>query len=133
MSASSSTFRPHPGRVIGDLFRQLHAVWHGMEALVYSNHPREAAASSYLAIIFGRIASGLPWSSAQLRCQCSSRISAGAGVGRGSLKYWAIAWLITLGLSPGMLPFLLLLWGLSNPTIQHEDSGAARNATEFQQ
>ena len=42
------------------MFRQLHAVWHGTEALVYSNHPREAAASSYLAIIFGRIASGVP-------------------------------------------------------------------------
>ena len=61
MIASSSTFCPHPGRVIRDLFRQLHAVWHGTEALVYSNHPREAAASSYLAIIFGRIASGVPW------------------------------------------------------------------------
>ena len=33
MIASSSTFSPHPGRVIGDLFRQLHAVWHGTEAL----------------------------------------------------------------------------------------------------
>ena len=61
MIASNSTFCPHPGRVIRDLFRQLHAVWHGTEALVYSNHPREAAASSYLAIIFGQIASGVPW------------------------------------------------------------------------
>ena len=61
MIASSSTFCPHPGRVIRDLFRQLHAVWHGMEAPVYSNHPREAAASSYLAIILGWIASGVPW------------------------------------------------------------------------
>ena len=62
MIASSSTFCPHPGGggVIRDLSRQLHAVWHGMEALVYSNHPREAAASSYLAIIFGRIVSGVP-------------------------------------------------------------------------
>ena len=34
---------------------------HCTEALVYSNHPRAAAASSYLAIIFGRIASGVPW------------------------------------------------------------------------
>ena len=49
MIASSSTFRPHPGMVIRDLFRQLHAARHGMEALVYSNHLREAAAS----IIFG--------------------------------------------------------------------------------
>ena len=61
MIASSSTFRPHPGRVIRDLFPQLHDVWHGTEALVYSNHRRAAAASSYLAIIFGRIASGVPW------------------------------------------------------------------------
>ena len=44
-----------------DLFRLLHAVQHGMEALVYSKHPRDAAASSYLTIIFGRIASGMPW------------------------------------------------------------------------
>ena len=61
MIASSSTFRPHPGRVIRDLFRQLHDVWHGTEALVYNNHPREAAASSYLARFFGRIASGVTW------------------------------------------------------------------------
>ena len=61
MIASSSTFRPHPGMVIRDLYRQLHVVWHGMEALVYKNHPREAAASSYLAIIFGRITSGVLW------------------------------------------------------------------------
>ena len=73
MISSSSTFSPHPGRVIRDLFRQLHAIRHGTEALVYSNHPREAAAFSYLAIIFGPIASGVPW---DLR----------AGVGRGSLK-----------------------------------------------
>ena len=52
MDASSSTFRPHPERVNRDLFRQLHAVRHGTEALIYSNHSREAAASSYLAIIW---------------------------------------------------------------------------------
>ena len=45
MIASSSTFRPYPGRVIRDLFRQLHAIRHGTDALVYSNHPREAAVS----------------------------------------------------------------------------------------
>ena len=33
--------------------------WYG--STNYSNHPREAAASSYLAIIFGRIAGGIPW------------------------------------------------------------------------
>ena len=52
MIASSSTFCPHLGRVIRDLFCQLQAVLHGTEALVNSNHPREAAASSYLATIF---------------------------------------------------------------------------------
>ena len=34
MIASSSTFRPHPGRVIRDLFRQLHAVQDGTEAII---------------------------------------------------------------------------------------------------
>ena len=53
-------FYPHLGRVITDLSHQLHAVWHVTEALVYSKHPREVAASSYLAIIFRRIASGIP-------------------------------------------------------------------------
>ena len=59
MISSSSTFCPHSGRVIRNLSRHLHAVWHGTEALGYSNHPTEAAAFSYLAIIFGRIASGV--------------------------------------------------------------------------
>ena len=44
-----------------DPFRLSHALQHGTEALVYSNHPREAAASTSLAIIFGRIASDVPW------------------------------------------------------------------------
>ena len=62
MIAGSSTFLPHSGRVIRDLLRLLHVTRHGMEALVYSNHVREAAASSYLASrILGRIASGVPW------------------------------------------------------------------------
>ena len=52
MIASSSTFRPHPTRAIRDLFCLLHAVRHDTESLVYRNHPREAAASSYLAIIY---------------------------------------------------------------------------------
>ena len=56
----SSTSCPHPGRVIRDLFPLLHAVRHGTEALVYISHPREAAVS-YVAIIFGWIASGVPW------------------------------------------------------------------------
>ena len=49
MITSSSTFCPHPGRVIRNLFRQLHAVWHGMEALVYRNHPGEIISFSYQA------------------------------------------------------------------------------------
>ena len=70
MIASSSTCGPYPRRVIGDLLRQLHAVWHGTEALVYSNHSREAAASSYLTINFWRIATAYPGSSTQLHKQC---------------------------------------------------------------
>ena len=68
-----------------DLFRQLHAVRHRRDALVYSNHPKKAAASSYLAIIFGRIANGLPWFLRSTAVPMQLRISAGAGVGRGSL------------------------------------------------
>ena len=41
MIVSSSTSRTHPGRVIRYM---LHAIQHGTEALVYINHPREAAA-----------------------------------------------------------------------------------------
>ena len=77
---------------------------HGMEALVYSNYPREAAAST---LIFRRIASGVHWflcSTAvpmQLRHHCRQRsvaVTAGTDVGCGSLKQPAIEYL-TLGLS----------------------------------
>ena len=51
-------------QTIRDLFRLLLDVLHGTETLVYSNHPREAAAYTCLAIIFGWIASGTPSSSA---------------------------------------------------------------------
>ena len=42
------------------MFCLLHAVLHDMEALVYNNYPRKAAASTCLAIIFRRIASIVP-------------------------------------------------------------------------
>ena len=123
MIASSSTFFPHSGRVIRDLFCQLHAVWHGTEALVYSNHPREAAASSYQAIIFGWIASGVHWFFSSTAVLMQPSHQCWAGVGCGSLKQPAIACL-KLGLSRGVngstqreLSFLLLLWGLSDPRI----------------
>ena len=48
------------GRIIRDLFRLLCDVQHDTEALVYSNYPRETAVSTSLAIIFERIASGVP-------------------------------------------------------------------------
>ena len=86
MIASGSTFRPHPGRVISDLLRLLQDVQHGTEALVYSYHPREAAASSYLAIILGGLLVAYPGSSAQQRSQCSPRIIVDTGVGCGGLK-----------------------------------------------
>ena len=81
-------------------------VRHCTEALVYSNHPRAAAASSYLAIIFRRIASGVPCFLRSHRSQCSTRISAGADVGHGMN-----------GVTQRELSFLLLLWGLSDPRI----------------
>ena len=79
MIVRSSTFRPHMGRVISDLFRQLHAVLHGTEALVYTNYPKETAVFTCLAIIFGwrTLTTAYPGSSAQQRCQCSSCISTG--------------------------------------------------------
>ena len=61
MIGSSGTVRPHLGRVIRDLLRQLHDVQYGMEALVHSDYSREAASSTCLTIIFGRIANGIPW------------------------------------------------------------------------
>ena len=51
-----------PGyRVIRDRFLVLHVVRHGMGALVCSDYAREAAASTCLAIIFGRTANGVTW------------------------------------------------------------------------
>ena len=61
MISSSSTFCPNPGYVIRDLFRLLLVVWQCMEALVYSDHPREAAAFTRLAIIFRQIPCVVPW------------------------------------------------------------------------
>ena len=45
-SSGPSAFCSHLGQVIGDLFCMLHAVRHGMEALVHTKkcYPREAAA-----------------------------------------------------------------------------------------
>ena len=126
MIASSSTFRPLQGRVIWDLFRQSHAVRHATEGLVYSNHTKEAADSSYLAIIFERIVSGVPCFSIQQRSQYRSRISAGTGVGVVAVKLSAIEYL-TLDLSRGMNGFTLPI-----VTLGHDDSGDLQNATEFQ-
>ena len=103
MAASSITFR---------LFLLLNAVLHGTKALIYSNYPREATASTCLAIVIGHIASGLPWLlpstappvqlSLQCRhCQCSVTVSSDTDVGPGSLKQPTIKYL-TLGLSKTM-------------------------------
>ena len=46
-----------------NLFRLLHVVLHGTEALVYNSYSMEAAASTYLAIIFGRLPAAYPDSS----------------------------------------------------------------------
>ena len=54
MITRSSTFCLPSEEGLWYLSRLLHALLHGTEALVYSNHPREAAASTYLA-------SCVPW------------------------------------------------------------------------
>ena len=67
-----------------------------------------------------------PGSFAQQRCQCSSRISAGAGEGCGSLEEPAIeCW--TLGLSRGMNSVTPAIVTLG--TIRPEDSGVVQNAS----
>ena len=49
------------GRIIRHLFLVLHAVCHCTEAMVCSVYPNQAAASACVAIIFGQIASRIPW------------------------------------------------------------------------
>ena len=46
-------FCPSMDQLLREFFRVLHAAWHGTKALVYRDDQREAAASTYLAIIFG--------------------------------------------------------------------------------
>ena len=133
MIASSSTFCPHPGRVSRDLFRHLHAEWHGTEALVYSNHPREAGASLCLAIIFGRIASGIPWllrSTAvlmQLSHQCWRCCRLQKSItGNSVFDIRSLTW------DEWSYPEGVILPIVTLGTIRPKDSGAARNGTEFQ-
>ena len=87
MIASSSTFRPHPGRVIRDLFRLLDAV----TALYGSTSLQQSSKGSCSLLVsgynlWGGLPVAYPGSYAQQRSQCSTRISASADVGRGSLK-----------------------------------------------
>ena len=81
--------------------------------LVSRDYPRETEAFTCLAIIFGWIASALlhPGSSAQQRCQYSSRIIASTGAGRATCLP-AIECL-TLGLSRGMNGASLILFDSS--------------------
>ena len=82
MIASSSTFRPHQGRVIRDLFRLLDAV----TALYRSTSLQQSSKGSCSLLVSGYNLRAYPGSSAQQRSQCSTRISAGADVGCGSFK-----------------------------------------------
>ena len=75
-----------PGRGIRDLFRLLRAVRHGMEALVYSNHPRKLQRPRIWPLSSDRLPVAYLCFSAQQRSQCSTRINAGACVGCGSFK-----------------------------------------------
>ena len=132
--ASSSTFCPHPGRVIRDLFRHLHAVWHGTEALVYSNHPREAAASSYLAIICGWIASGTPWflRSTALLMQLSHQCWRWCKLWEPEITGNSVFDIRSLTRDEWSYPEGVILPIVTLGTIRPEDSGTARNATKFQ-
>ena len=87
MIASSSTFCPHPGRVIRDLFCLLDAV----TALYGSTSLQQSSKGSCSLLVSGynlraELPVAYPGSSAQQRSQCSTRISAGADVGCGNLK-----------------------------------------------
>ena len=78
------------------MFLLLHDVMHGMEALIYSNYSREAAAAVCLALLwtdcqrytlvppFSSGANPAPVSVHTLPLQC--HYSAGTDVGRGSLR-----------------------------------------------
>ena len=101
MVASSSTFRTHLWRVIRDLSRLLHVALHGTEALVYSNYPRKAAAYTWLAMIWWRIASGEACFLHSIVVPMQLRISAGTDVGHArALNYRQYC--LTLDLSRGM-------------------------------
>ena len=83
-------------------------------------------AKSYLAIIIGRIASGLPWflrSTAVLM-----QLSAGACVGCGSLNN-SVFDIRSLTWDEWSYPKGVMLLIVTLGTIRPEDSGAARNAT----
>ena len=84
--------------------------------MVYSDHPREAAASMCLAVISGRIASGVPW------FLCSSEVPMQLP------RRWHHAG--TLCPSRGIieLPSTIVTLG----TIRPKDRGAVRKATVFQ-
>ena len=117
MIASSSTFRPHPGRVIRDLFRLLDAV----TALYGSTSLQQSSKGSCSLLVSGY----------NLRADCQWRtlvppLNSGANAAPASVLelMWAVVACLTLGLSRGMngvtqreWSFLLLLWGLSDPRI----------------
>ena len=72
-------------------------------------------------------------SSAQQRSQCSTRISAGADVGCGSLKETgnSVFDIRSLTWDEWSYPEGVILPIVTLGTIRPEDSGAAQNATEF--
>ena len=84
VASSSISPPPHLGRVIRNLVRLLHAVLHGLEALVYSNYPRKAAASLCLVIIFWQIAIGIPWFLRSKAVSMQPHISADTDVDNGN-------------------------------------------------
>ena len=126
-------FAPIRGGSLGICFVCWMLLRHCTEALVYSNHPRAAAASSYLAIIFGRIASGLPWflrSTAEPmqhphQCWSWCRPWWPWVTGNSVFDIRSLTW------DEWSYPEGVILPIVTLGTIRPEDSGAARNATSF--
>ena len=107
MIASSSTFRPHPGRVIRDLFRLLDAVM----ALYGSTSLQQSSKGSCSLLVSGY----------NLRADCQWRTL----VPRGVFDIRSLTWEEWSYPEGVILPIATL------GTIRPEDSGAAQNATEF--
>ena len=126
MIASSSTFRPHPGRVIRDLFRLLDAV----TALYGSTSLQQSSKGSCSLLVSGY----------NLRADCQWRtlvppLNSGANAAPASVLALitgnSVFDIRSLTWDEWSYPEGVILPIVTLGTIRPEDSGAARNATSF--